>query len=398
MTGQKVWSSLRAASPTGASRSCGPTRRAAAQGHLDAGDPDGRRRASRSARCARSPGRASSTRCSSTRSRSRSSNLIGPEHEGWRVAEHDARQRARRHVRVEGAGAARGGDRAADRRRARPAGCSATRMVRQRLAESWIDVEIFRLHNQRTLARLARGEELGSESSLVKLFWAGMSQRLYETAVAVLGPDALLMPGDDHAVDAAGGCSDSCASRANSIMGGTSEIQRNIIGERLLGLPAGAEGPSDRADRRRRSTSSIPSATRARATRTTLWTRLRAEAPVAYFAPDGLRAVLGDHEARRHPGDLEAAAALLERAGHHAAPGRAWCCRRRRWSSCSTRRGTGRCAGSRTRRFTPRAVRGQARRHRAHRGGDPRRRRRPSGSVGRARLRRAHRARRSRSR
>ena len=67
-------------------------------------------------------------------------------------------------------------------------------LVRQRLAQSWIDVEIFRLHNARTLARLARGEEIGPESSVVKLFWAGMSQRLYETAVASLGPDALLMP------------------------------------------------------------------------------------------------------------------------------------------------------------------------------------------------------------
>ena len=110
--------------------------------------------------------------------------------------------------------------------------------MRQRLARSWIEVEIFRLHNARTLARLARGEELGAESSLVKLFWAGMSQRLYETAIAVLGPDALLMRrrrrrGRRRAVGAA-----VCWRHApTSIMGGTSEIQRNIIGERLLGLP-----------------------------------------------------------------------------------------------------------------------------------------------------------------
>ena len=109
--------------------------------------------------------------------------------------------------------------------------------MRQRLAQSWIEVEIFRLHNARTLARLARGEELGAESSLVKLFWAGMSQRLYETAVAVLGPDALLMPDDERAIDDGRWALGLLASRANSIMGGTSEIQRNIIGERLLGLP-----------------------------------------------------------------------------------------------------------------------------------------------------------------
>jgi alkylation response protein AidB-like acyl-CoA dehydrogenase len=110
-------------------------------------------------------------------------------------------------------------------------------VVRQRLASAWIDVEIFRLHNQRTLVRLARGEQLGAESSLVKLFWAGMSQRLYETAVAVLGPAALVLPDDPDAVDGGGWGLGFLASRATSIMGGTSEIQRTIIGERLLGLP-----------------------------------------------------------------------------------------------------------------------------------------------------------------
>ena len=110
-------------------------------------------------------------------------------------------------------------------------------VMRQRLVRSWIEVEIFRLHNQRTLARLARGEELGAESSLVKLFWAGMSQRLYETAITVLGSSGLLAADDPDAPDDGRWALGLLASRANSIMGGTSEIQRNIIGERLLGLP-----------------------------------------------------------------------------------------------------------------------------------------------------------------
>jgi len=110
-------------------------------------------------------------------------------------------------------------------------------LVRQRLAQASIDVELFRLHNRRTLSRLERGEEIGAESSLVKLFWADMSQRLSDTAVAVLGSDALLMPDDDHAVDGGRWALGLLATRANSIMGGTSEIQRNIIGERLLDLP-----------------------------------------------------------------------------------------------------------------------------------------------------------------
>ncbi len=110
-------------------------------------------------------------------------------------------------------------------------------MVRQELARSWTDVEIFRLHNMRTLARLARGETLGAESSLVKLFWAGMSQRFYDTALASLPPGALVMPGDNDAIDGGRWAVGMLTSRATSIMGGTSEIQRNIIGERLLGLP-----------------------------------------------------------------------------------------------------------------------------------------------------------------
>jgi alkylation response protein AidB-like acyl-CoA dehydrogenase len=100
-----------------------------------------------------------------------------------------------------------------------------------------MDVEIFRLHNERTLARLERGEEIGVESSLVKLFWARMSQEFAETAVGVLGAGALLRPEDELAVDDGRWVHQLLASRANSIQGGTSEIQRNIVGERLLDLP-----------------------------------------------------------------------------------------------------------------------------------------------------------------
>jgi alkylation response protein AidB-like acyl-CoA dehydrogenase len=155
-------------------------------------------------------------------------NLIGPENEGWRVAgttlanERGAsfiwKEQVRQETAIELLWKTCAG-----------AGLLDDPVVRQRLARSWIEVELFRLHNARNLARLARGDELGPESSLVKLFWAGASQRLYETACDVLGPGALVMPGDW-----AGGL---LSTRANSIMGGTSEIQRNVIGERILGLP-----------------------------------------------------------------------------------------------------------------------------------------------------------------
>jgi alkylation response protein AidB-like acyl-CoA dehydrogenase len=154
--------------------------------------------------------------------------LIGPEHEGWRVAnttlanERGAsfiwKEQVLHEVAIEALVQECG-------RR----GLATDPIVRQRLARSWSDVELFRLHNARTLERLARGEEIGAESSLVKLFWATISQRLADTAIALLGADALCTP--NRWANAL------LVTRANSIMGGTSEIQRNVIGERVLGLP-----------------------------------------------------------------------------------------------------------------------------------------------------------------
>jgi alkylation response protein AidB-like acyl-CoA dehydrogenase len=162
-------------------------------------------------------------------------NLIGPEHEGWRVANTTL-------------GNERGGSfvwkeqvllEAANEvliKACARLGLGNDARVRQQLVRSRIDAEIFRLHNARTLHRLARGEEIGAESSIVKLFWANASQRLYETATTVLGPGALLTSADG-APDAGRWARGLLSTRANSIMGGTSEIQRNIIGERVLGLP-----------------------------------------------------------------------------------------------------------------------------------------------------------------
>jgi alkylation response protein AidB-like acyl-CoA dehydrogenase len=149
--------------------------------------------------------------------------LIGPEHVGWRVANTTlANERGASFIWREQVLHELAMERLIDACRKH----GADPVLRQRLAQSWIEVEIFRLHNARTLTRLARGDELGAESSIVKLFWANLSQRLYDTAFAALAPNA-----DDEWITGM------LASRATSIMGGTSEIQRNIIGERILGLP-----------------------------------------------------------------------------------------------------------------------------------------------------------------
>ncbi len=163
-------------------------------------------------------------------------NLVGPEHGGWAVANTTlANERGagfiwKEQVLYELAIKRLWGT---CRRRGR----LDDPVVRQRLAQVWMEVELFRLHNTRTLARLDRGESIGPEASLVKVWWSDMSQRLADTAVDVLGPDALLMPEDELALDGGRWAHAVLATRANSIMGGTSEIQRTIIGERLLGLP-----------------------------------------------------------------------------------------------------------------------------------------------------------------
>jgi alkylation response protein AidB-like acyl-CoA dehydrogenase len=98
----------------------------------------------------------------------------------------------------------------------------------QELAQAYVELRILRLHNWRTLSRLSRGIEPGAESSWVKLTWSDMTQHLSATALRVQGPAGSL----------AGPWSRQWLwSGAASIAGGTSEVQRTIIGERLLGLP-----------------------------------------------------------------------------------------------------------------------------------------------------------------
>ena len=168
-------------------------------------------------------------------------NLIGVEHDGWRVAGTTlANERGTSFVWKEQVLHEVARDllwkRAIER------GATQDALVRQKLAQSWMDVEIFRLHNARTLTRLSRGEQIGPESSVVKLFWSEMSQRLYENAGSILGWDGLVTPEDPGAVDRGRWARGMLWSRAASIAGGTSEIQRNIIAERILGLPREGKG------------------------------------------------------------------------------------------------------------------------------------------------------------
>ena len=109
--------------------------------------------------------------------------------------------------------------------------------VADALAQSFVDLRVLRLHNWRTLSRLAKGHEPGAESSVTKLAWTDMTQALSARALCVVGAAAPLWWG--AAGNPGGGFWQRqwLWSKAASIAGGTSEVQRTIIGERILGLP-----------------------------------------------------------------------------------------------------------------------------------------------------------------
>jgi alkylation response protein AidB-like acyl-CoA dehydrogenase len=112
-------------------------------------------------------------------------------------------------------------------------------VIRQKLAQLWIDTEAFKYTGARAITKLLRGEMPGPEASAGKLMWVEGHQRLQELAMEIEGPYAQLTKGSEWAVADGLWQHTFLRSRANSIEGGTTEIQRNIIGERVLGLPKG---------------------------------------------------------------------------------------------------------------------------------------------------------------
>jgi alkylation response protein AidB-like acyl-CoA dehydrogenase len=111
--------------------------------------------------------------------------------------------------------------------------------VADALAQAFVELRVLRLHNWRTLSRLARGQEPGPESSWVKLAWTDMTQHLSETALAVTGAASPLWAGARDLPAGGKWQRQWLWSKAASIAGGTSEVQRTIIGERILQLPRG---------------------------------------------------------------------------------------------------------------------------------------------------------------
>ncbi len=103
------------------------------------------------------------------------------------------------------------------------------------VAQAYMDAQAYKLHTYWTATKVSRGHSVGPEASCNKIFWSETDVSIHETALSLLGPDAELLeagsPGEwlDGYLFALAG----------PIYAGTNEIQRNVVAERLLGLPRG---------------------------------------------------------------------------------------------------------------------------------------------------------------
>jgi alkylation response protein AidB-like acyl-CoA dehydrogenase len=155
------------------------------------------------------------------------SDVIGAPHEGWRVAMSTSSNERGLSLRSPGRFSATA-QRLIDLWTERGDTGTATRDA---VVDAWLGSEAYRLHTFGTVTRLDEGGKLGAESSITKVFWSELDIAMHETALDLLGPEA----------EQASRWTDGYLfSLSGPIYAGTNEIQRNIIAERLLGLPRGS--------------------------------------------------------------------------------------------------------------------------------------------------------------
>lgn len=162
--------------------------------------------------------------------------VIGEPGQGWRVAMSTAGNERGLTLRSPGRFTA-----SADRLTAlwREGADPADTALRDRVADAVIGARAYQLFTYANASRLAAGESIGAESSLNKIYWSELDIALHETALDLLGPYGELSEEADEAPAHGSWAEGHVFSLAGPIYAGTNEIQRDIIAERLLGLPKG---------------------------------------------------------------------------------------------------------------------------------------------------------------
>lgn len=164
--------------------------------------------------------------------------VLGHVHDGWHVAMSTASSERGLTLRSPGRFVATA-NRLVDLFR-RHAACHVDPTLGDAVVRAWIDAQAYQLFTLQTVTRLesrGRGATMGPESSLNKIFWSEMDVRLHETAMRLLGERAELVEGAGDAVDGGAWVKGFQFALAGPIYAGTNEIQRNVVAERLLGLP-----------------------------------------------------------------------------------------------------------------------------------------------------------------
>ncbi len=108
-------------------------------------------------------------------------------------------------------------------------------VLRDRLARASVELEVIRFNALRMLSQEGQGEQVAGSDSITKLLWARWHRTLGELAMQVRGPDGVVVHGEDGELDEWQRLF--LFTRADTIYGGSDEIQRNILAERVLGLP-----------------------------------------------------------------------------------------------------------------------------------------------------------------
>jgi alkylation response protein AidB-like acyl-CoA dehydrogenase len=157
--------------------------------------------------------------------------VLGGVHEGWRVAMATTSSERGLTLRSPGRFTATA-DRLVDLYRRFPAPGA-----RDAVVQGWMDAEAYRLATLRDVTDIAEGRSPGARSSFSKLWWSEMDVRLHETALRLLGGRGELTGDAPAAVDGGAWMKGWQFALSGPIYAGTNEIQRNIVAERVLGLP-----------------------------------------------------------------------------------------------------------------------------------------------------------------